>query len=941
MFFPEHYTEDEGSNRLGRTVFSIVILALAYYTTARFCLTFSLGDTNVSPVWLPSGLAFAAVWILGYRVWPGVFLGALAVNASAFFAHNFADPWTIGILSYTIAIGNMLEAVVGCFVLKRLVRNLHPLHSVDDVLKFFFVSLGVSFANALFGPAALCLLGKVPWAMFTKMSLTWWLGDASGILTVAPVLFLFHQYKRTQWQRRRFIEAVLLFLALIFVNIGIFGGEFLVTKAYLLLPVVVWCAYRFGIMGASIATLMTIGIAMGGTIVGGGPFADSDLNTSFFLLLPFVGIILITGLILAAALRDRRWALDKADKNEQRFRSLVENSSDMISVLSPDAVTLYASPSTTKVLGYTVEEYVGRNAFDFIHLEDTAHIIKVLSKILENPGRSQYGSCRFQHKDGSWRWLEGTGINLLSDPAVSGIVVNYRDITVKKKAQEDQLYLSAIIENSEDGIMAMSLDGIITSWNHGAEKIYGYTHAEIIGKFAKVLIPEDRLQELSRIIEELKAGHKISPLETVRLRKDGQLINISLRASPIKNHNGELIGASAIVRDITERKKSELVLRESENRFRKMADTAPVMVWVSGRDTLWAFCNRAWLDFTGRKLEEEIGSGWSDSVHQDDRQRTLDQYLTAFDRREQFSNEFRLRRWDGEYRWIMNTGVPRFSGDQKFEGFIGSCVDITEHRLAEDILKRDAESLKKTVEERSKELDKMQVELKKASRLADIGTLAATVAHELRNPLGVIQMAAFNLKKRHPELAEERHLTNIDKKVWESERIINNLLIYAKVRVPRYEEIALIRALDNSLTTIQGRFHDAQISVERNYAVDPEFLIHADQLQLTEILNNVLMNAFQAFPEKKGAVMLSVVRHNGNAQILVKDTGVGIDAEHMDKIFVPFFTTKAKGTGLGLSICNELVHLHNGTIDIISEKGKGTTVTIDFPIQQEQGGARD
>jgi PAS domain S-box-containing protein len=560
-----------------------------------------------------------------------------------------------------------------------------------------------------------------------------------------------------------------------------------------------------------------------------------------------------------------------------------------------------------------------------------------LAELLVHPDKHVSGGCRYLHKDGSWRWLEGTGTNLLLDPSVSGIVVNYRDVTDKKRAEEDQLYLKAIVDNSEDGIVGKSLDGIITSWNRGAEKIYGYTHDEIIGKSVFTLFPEDRVLEMTRIMDDLKAGKTIKPMQTSRRRKDGQLITISLRVSPIRNAAGQLIGASAIVRDITERQKAELALRESEERFRNMADTAPVMIWVSAPNTLCTFCNKAWVDYTGRSLEDELGSGWADSLHPEDKQKSLDAYLNAFDRREKFGNEFRLRRWDGEYRWILNTGVPRFSGEHKFEGFIGSCTDITEHKLAEDILQRDADNLKKTIEERSRELDKVQAELKKANRLADIGTLAATVAHELRNPLGVIQMAAFNLKRRHPELAEERHLANIDKKVWEGERIINNLLSYASIKVPKYENITLVKTLDDCLTTIQSRFHDAEISVERHYQIDPSTVIQADQLQLIEIFNNVLTNAFQAFPENKGTIELAVLRRNGSVKVLVKDAGMGIEQDDLEKVFVPFFTRKAKGTGLGLAICNELVHLHNGTIEIDSKIGQGTTVTIDFPMTQEAG----
>ncbi len=1050
-----------GDEPLGRTVLSIFLLAVTYYIFARLSFFFAFQSTNVSPLWPPSGIALAAVWIWGYRLWPGVFLGAFTANADFLMTSQLADIGTTAALSYVIGIGNTLEAVGGCFLLRLMVRNANPLHSVEDVLKFFFVTLFVCLLNALGGAVWVTVLGKAPADFFSTLWFTWWLGDTAGILTVAPILFVLQQYNRDiHWTNKRCLEAIFLFSVMIFLNVAVFWEKFLFgsfNRTYLLLPVIVWAAYRFGIIGASIAALMTLGIAMAGTMAGLGPFAHADFHMSLLMLFAFVGIISITGLILAAVVKDRQYALIRANENEERFRSLVEHSADMISVVSPTAKILYASPSTTKILGYSIEEYVGRNSFEYIHPHDKPQIMKLLSQLLVNPQKTVYGGCRFMHKDGSWRWMEGSGNNQIADPAVGGIVVNYRDVTDKKKAQEDQLYLASIIENSEDAIYGKDLDGNIVSWNQGAQKIYGYKAEEIIGKPVSTLASQDRLSELNRVMEDLKAGKAVKLLETTRRRKDGQSILVSLRVSPIKDRFGHLIGFSTIarditerklaeeryryiveaaldgvvsidensriiewsrqaekifgwarkevlgrqlsetiipvsfreahnkgfkrflqtgegpllnkrieitalhrkghefpvelsitplqlsdrlifsafVRDITERKKADAALRESELRFRNMADTAPVMIWVSGRDTLYNFFNKAWLDFTGLTIERGMGSGWADTIHPDDKIRYNDLYLAAFDKREKFTIDYRLRRWDGEYRWILDTGVPRFSGDKKFEGYIGSCLDITERKMAEDILKRDAENLKKSVEERSKQLTKAQEELKKASRLAEIGTLASAVAHELRNPLGVIQMAAFNLKRRHQELAEDRHILNIEKKVWEGERVINNLLVYASIKVPRFDDVTVLKTLEDSVASVQKRFQDKDISVERKYEVDPDFAIQADPTQMIEIFNNILLNAYQAIPDKKGTIELGATHADGFLRLLIKDTGAGIEPEDMNKLFVPFFTKKAKGTGLGLAICNELVHLHNGKIDIASEKEKGTTVVINIPIRQD------
>ena len=801
------------------TILRIMVFAVFYYICARFSLMFSFMKTNASPIWPPSGLALAVLWIYGYRICPGIFVGAFWANSVTFLVNKFSTPGVVIAISFVIALGNMLEAVLGRFLLGRWIGNANPLFKVEDVLKFLVIAMLAGLSNSLIGPTVLCLSGSVSWEFFPTVWFTWWLGDVAGILTITPLFFIFRRYyRKIKWRMSFILEGLFVILVLILTDVGIFGGNFLNGKlnflcGYLLLPVVVWAAYRFGPAGATLTVLMTLGIAIAGTVKGMGPFVHENLHLSFLSLLSSIAAISMVGLILAAAIKERQQAEEALRRSEFRFRSLVENSADMIALINAEATFLYASPSTTKILGYETQEYVGSNAFDFIHPDDNQEIREVLGQVLSHPKSVVQASCRFRHKDGSWRWLEGTGNNLLQDPTIKAIVVNYRDITERKNAQ--------------------------------------------------------------------------------------------------------------------------LALQESEWRFRQMADTAPVMIWMSGADTLCHFFNKAWLDFTGQIMEHEIGEGWAEGVHIEDKERCLRIYLKAFEAREEFTMDYRLRRHDGEYRWILDTGVPRFMGGQ-FEGYIGSCIDITERKLAEEILKRDTQGLKKLVEEGSRELIKTQNDLKQATRLADIGTLAATVAHELRTPLGVIQMAAFNLKRKWQELSTDRHILNIEKKVWEGNQIINNLLSYSRIKAPSYQRVQIFKILEESILTVGHRFEDFAVFVDRQYSSKEILLISADPVQLIEVFNNILINAYQAFPEKEGTIeLLAQAIDNRFIKIVVKDNGMGIEEEDLKKVFDPFFTRKAKGTGLGLTICNELVNLHEGRIEISSEKGFGTTVSIFLPIKHD------
>jgi hypothetical protein len=395
-----------------------------------------------------------------------------------------------------------------------------------------------------------------------------------------------------------------------------------------------------------------------------------------------------------------------------------------------------------------------------------------------------------------------------------------------------------------------------------------------------------------------------------------------------------VIGAVVVnYRDVTGRKHSQEALEESEQRFRIMADTAPVMIWMSEADGRYSFCNKAWLNFMGQSVAKEMTEGWRKQIHPEDIVRCTEIYSKAFRTREKFTLDYRLKRADGIYRWVLDTGEPRFSFDGDIGGFIGSCMDITDRKLAEQVLRRDKESLEELVDERSKELIKTQKELKQFSRLADIGTLAASVAHELRNPLGVIHLAAYNLKRELNDTGTNKHLVNIEKKVWEGNQIIDNLLSYARIKIPHYEDVPILNILDECIASAQGRFGEKGIIIEKRYSGDLD-VIEADTNQIREIFLNILNNACQSFTTPSGKVELKAQRDGDMVKVSVQDAGVGIAEEDLSRVFEPFFTKKSKGTGLGLTICNELVNLHQGKIEISSRQGQGSNVTVLLPVHR-------
>jgi len=197
-------------------------------------------------------------------------------------------------------------------------------------------------------------------------------------------------------------------------------------------------------------------------------------------------------------------------------------------------------------------------------------------------------------------------------------------------------------------------------------------------------------------------------------------VYVSILAVPVTTRTGEQSQKFVIYRDITDRKRAEERLRESEARFQAMADTAPVLIWMTGTDGLCNYFNKPWLEFTGRTLEQEVGTGWIEGVHPDDRQGCFDGFLPAFQARTPFRMEYRLRRADGEYRWVTESGIPRYTGAGEFAGYIGSNIDVTD--------------LKRAVEERET-LRQLQAEVAHINRVTTMGELAASITHEIRQPI--------------------------------------------------------------------------------------------------------------------------------------------------------------------------------------------------------------
>jgi PAS domain S-box-containing protein len=381
--------------------------------------------------------------------------------------------------------------------------------------------------------------------------------------------------------------------------------------------------------------------------------------------------------------------------SERRFRKLIENSQDAFVLDSPDGVILYASASTERMLGYALDEMVGHNFAEFVHPDDMLKQVgPQYAQLVSSPSSVIFFSERVLHKDGSWRWIEGTGQNLLHDPDVAAIVFNFRDVTDRKQAEDAQNYLASIVASSHDAIFSTTLDGIIQTWNVAAEQIYGYTAQEIIGQSVSITVPPEKAGEEWKNIERVLSGERVTNFETIRLRKDGQRISISLTLSPIRDARGQPVAISAISRDVTRQKETFEAIR-FQAQLLDAVGQAVVAIDLSGSVVYW---NRTAEQFYGWRAEEVIGENAARLIPNTASKTDAESLLSKVKTGERWSREYQVQRKDGTLFPAWVTDSPIYDSDGKLIGIVGIAVDITERKRMEQALTTSEQFARATVD---------------------------------------------------------------------------------------------------------------------------------------------------------------------------------------------------------------------------------------------------
>ncbi|HWB22367.1 MAG TPA: PAS domain S-box protein [Gaiellaceae bacterium] len=471
----------------------------------------------------------------------------------------------------------------------------------------------------------------------------------------------------------------------------------------------------------------------------------------------------------------------------------------------------------------------------------------------------------------------------------------------------------AIVKSAEDAILSKSLDGTILSWNHSAERIYGYTAAEAIGQSVSILLPPERSTEVTEILDRLRRGERIGQLETVRVRKDGTRIDVSLTVSPIIDTRGAVVGATSIARDMRSQKEAEARIHLLAEIVEASADAilsrdldGIVTSWNAGAERLF-----------GYTAEEMVGSHidlLTGEMSPDLRELREKMNRGA----EQGPIDLIMRRKDGSEVAVSSAGSPITDPSGALVGVAVVIRDVSERQQLEE-------------------------KLRQAQKLEAVGSLAGGIAHDFNNLLLVIRAAAAIARSHSVDTTAHEKLAQIDQAAEHASSLTTQLLAFSRQQVLQPEPTDLNSIVETTLGLLE-RLIGEGIQVSRRSSPDLQPVL-VDRNQLQQVIMNLGINARDAMPDggklivqtsaavldEDYAAVRADVTAGDYALLEITDTGTGIAPESQGRIFDPFFTTKATGTGLGLATVYGIVKQSRGHIALYSELGLGTTFKIYLP----------
>lgn len=624
--------------------------------------------------------------------------------------------------------------------------------------------------------------------------------------------------------------------------------------------------------------------------------------------------------------------------SKQRFRALELNASDIIAVVAADGTVDYASTSIQRILGYDPEAWQGKKTSSLVYADDTTKVEQFLTQALAAPNRDVSTELRLQHMNSEIRDFELVARNLLADPAVAGIVITYRDITDRKRKDDalrksEERYRTFVAQSSE-AIWRFELEtpiaiatpedrqiqhfyqyGYLAECNDVMAQMYGFAcAADIVGLRLADFLPAAEPANVEYLLNFIRSGYRLVDAETLELDKYGNFKYFLNNLVGIID-DGLLLRAWGNQRDISDRKQVQQALRCSEERYRSLVEATAQIIWNTRFDGEVVSEQPGWSAFTGQTFAELQGWGWLNAVHPEDRELTAQVWSKAISDRSLYQIEHRLRRYDGEYRYMSVRGVPVLEANGSIREWVGVHTDVTER-------------------------EQLLIASETANRMKD--EFLATLSHELRTPLNVISGWITLLRTRSfDQAATNRALETLDRNVKSLTQLIEDVLdvsriITGKLRLNEHP-VELESVIAAAIETVHSAASAKDIQIELMLD-STTALVLGDKHRLQQVVWNLLFNAVK-FTPKGGRIEVRLAQVNSHAQIQVSDTGQGIDPEFLPYVFDRFrqadsTTTRSHGgLGLGLAIVRHLVELHGGTVIATSAGvGQGATFTVSLPV---------
>ncbi len=561
-------------------------------------------------------------------------------------------------------------------------------------------------------------------------------------------------------------------------------------------------------------------------------------------------IIGITSFVIDITAREK--AERESKKHEQRFKALIENGSDGVAILNLDGTASYIGPSVQRILGYTEEEVIELGLTGLIQEDDLVEALKVIQQSILQPGVTIKGhTSRMKHKDGSWRWIEAVVTNLLDDPAVRGVVDNFRDVTEKVEAENELKrvleQLRNHLENSPLGVIEYTKDLYITKWSKKCEDIFGWSEEEMIGKHALDFIYEDNKKEVAVVGTELSTGDVNGNISyNSNYTKSGKVVDCIWYNSIIKNEEGEVINVMSLVEDITFKNRAEEQLRESEYRFRTLVNNSPYCIHEIDMNGVLMSINKAGLGIVGLSdVNEIVGLPYLQNIGEKDLPRITDLQERAFKGE---NSEFE---YDSIYgKRFLSSFVPIKDKEGNVQRLMGMTQDVTER-------KKNEETIAKSLKEKT--------------------TLLSEIHHRVKNNLAIVSGL---LQLQSNETNDERLTSAFDQSI---NRIISIAMVHELMyKSQDLSSINIHSYLELLLPAIMRTLKDDRKDIDVDIQIEDYKMNINEAIPLGLLFNELFTNSFKyAFEEdKKGKITVRLRVEDNCVIVLYEDNGKGFEEDN-------------------------------------------------------------